>query len=58
MRCNDAQVRKLVEEFSKTGKICIVALKAGMNRKTAGKYVKLGKCPSDLKQERTWRTPA
>ncbi len=56
MRCSDAQVRKLMEEFSKTGKICIAALKAGMNRKTAGQYVKLGKCPSDLKQERTWRT--
>ncbi|MCP5020718.1 MAG: hypothetical protein GY930_02980 [bacterium] len=27
-----------------------------MNRKTAAKYVKLGKCPSDLKKERTWRT--
>ena len=56
MRCSDAQVRKLMEEFSKTGKICTAALKAGMNRKTAAKYVKLGKCPSDLKKERTWRT--
>ncbi|MFT5198766.1 MAG: hypothetical protein ACI87O_001425 [Planctomycetota bacterium] len=56
MRCSDGQVRKLIEEFSKTGKICMAALKAGMNRKTAAKYVQLGKCPSDLKKERTWRT--
>ena len=56
MRCNDAQVRKLMEEYSKHGKVELAALKAGMSRKTAAKYIKKGKLPSDLIQPRSWRT--
>jgi len=38
---------------------CVVAVdKAGMDEKTARKYVNAGKLPSDLKHERTWRTRA
>ena len=53
---SNAQVRKLMEETSKHGMLGLAALKAGMDRKTAAKYIKLGKYPSDLTTERTWRT--
>jgi len=45
-----------MEEFGKTGNKGISALRAGMSRNTATKYLKLGKLPSELKQARTWRT--
>ena len=32
------------------------ALKAGMDEKTARKYRRLGKLPSESRQPRTWRT--
>jgi len=53
---SDKQVRKLANEFAKTGKIYKSALKANMDRKTAKKYIKAGKLPSEMRQERTWRT--
>ena len=34
----------------------IAALKAGMDRKTARKYIKLGKLPSEITPEHRWRT--
>ena len=52
----DNQVRKLMEEVNKHGKIGIASMKAGMNRKTGSKYIKVGKLPSELKPSRTWRT--
>lgn len=43
--------------MSKTEKnFGIAAMKAGMDEKTARKYLRSGKLPSDLKQEHTWRT--
>lgn len=56
MAVTNAQVRKLMEELSKHGRLGIAALKAGMSRDTARKYRDLGKLPSDLKKPRTWRT--
>lgn len=56
MRTTDAQVRKLMEEMSKHGRIGIAALRAGIDRKTARKYVLCGKLPSVLVQPRDWRT--
>ena len=38
----DNQVRKLMEEVNKHGKIGLAAMKAGMNRKTGSKYIKEG----------------
>ena len=32
------------------------ASKAGMDAKTARKYIKLGQLPSQVKEEHTWRT--
>jgi len=52
----DNQVRKLMEEVNKHGKIGLASLRAGMDRKTGSKYVKGGKLPSELKTPRTWRT--
>lgn len=31
-------------------------MKAGMNRKTAGGYIKSGEMPTDRRTELTWRT--
>ena len=56
MLCTDHQVRKLMEEMARHGKIGVAALRAGMDRKTAGKYVREGKLPSELRETRTWRT--
>ncbi len=56
MRSTDAQVRKLMEEFSRHGKVEVAGLKAGMSRKTASKYLREGKLPSDLLEPRSWRT--
>lgn len=56
MQTTDAQVRRLMKEYRKTGKVEQSGLKVGMSRNTAAKYVKAGKLPSELKKPRTWRT--
>ena len=45
-----------MKEFHKTGKVEASALKAGMSRNTATKYLKADKLPSEMKKQRTWRT--
>lgn len=52
----DAQVRKLMKEYITTNNLGQSALRAGMDRKTAGKYVKAGKLPSEMKSARSYRT--
>ena len=52
----DAQVRKLMDEMSKHGRLGVSAVRAGMHRKTARRYMELGKLPSELKEPRSWRT--
>lgn len=52
----DAQVRKLMDEMSKHGRVGLAALRAGLHRNTARRYLELGKLPSEQKQPRTWRT--
>jgi transposase len=56
LQTTDAQVRKLMKEIRKTGKVGESALRSGMSRNTATKYLKLGKLPSELRNPRTWRT--
>jgi transposase InsO family protein len=51
----DAQVRKLMEEIAKQGKKEVAAIKAGMDPKTARKYRRLGKLPSETKVPHTWQ---
>ncbi len=53
---SDGQVRKLMEELSKHGTKGLAAIKAGMDRKTAGKYAAASKLPSELPAPRDWRT--
>jgi transposase len=53
---SNAQVSKLMREFERHGELGKAAAKAGMDRKTARKYVSAGKLPSELKQVRTYRT--
>ena len=53
---SDAQARKLMEEMTKHGKVGLAAMKAGMDRKTARKYVTAGKLPSEMTAARDWRT--
>lgn len=45
-----------MEEMSKESRIGKAAMKAGMDRKTASKYLKEGKLPSEMPIERNWRT--
>jgi len=50
------QVRKLMEEMTKHGRVGLAAMRAGVDRKTARKYVQSGKLPSETVQPRDWRT--
>jgi hypothetical protein len=52
----DAQVRKLMEELNKHGKVGLAAARSGMDPKTAAKYRDAGRFPSALKRPRNWRT--
>ena len=53
----DAQVRRL-KRLSKTETKELAAAKAGMDVKTARKYLADGRLPSERKPERNWRTRA
>lgn len=52
----DRKVRKLMNEYQKTGKLTTASLRADLDQKTARKYLKSGKLPSDMKKEHTWKT--
>ena len=56
MRVTDAQVRKLMTEYDRHGRVEKAGLAAGMSRNTATKYVKAKKLPSELNESRSWRT--
>jgi hypothetical protein len=53
---SDAQVRKLMDERGKEVGIGVAALRAGMHRNTARRYLEAGKLPSELTGPRSWRT--
>jgi hypothetical protein len=52
----DQQVRKLMEEMTKHGQLGVAAMKAGMDRTTARKYIDAGQLPSEMRAPRDWRT--
>jgi len=52
----DQQVRRLFKLVQTEKNFGIAAAKAGMDEKTARKYRRVGKLPSELKQQHTWRT--
>jgi hypothetical protein len=52
----DQQVRRLFKLIQTEKNFGIAAIKSGMDEKTARKYRRLGKPPSELEQPHTWRT--
>jgi hypothetical protein len=52
----DKQVRILMKALHSEKTKATAAAKAGMDEKTARKYKRLGKLPSELKSEHNWRT--
>jgi hypothetical protein len=52
----DQQVRRLFKMSQKEKTFAIAASKAGMDEKTARKYCRLGKLPSEVEADHTWRT--
>ena len=52
----DQQVRILMRSIGKGRNYSLSACKAGMDEKTGRKYRKLGKLPSEVKVDHTWRT--
>ena len=54
----DQQVRRLFKLMQTESKQAVAAAKAGMDEKTARKYLTAGKLPSELTQEHAWRTRA
>ena len=52
----DQQVRRLFKLMQTEVTQAVAAAKSGMDEKTARKYRKTGRLPSELKQERTWCT--
>lgn len=53
---SDRQARKVIELMQSERTKAIAAAKAGMNEKTARKWVRLGKLPSEAKKPHTWHT--
>ena len=59
MTCTDAQVRLMMRERRKGRTQEQAAVKANIkSRKTAARYERLGKLPSELKEPRQYRTRA
>ncbi len=54
----DQQVRRLFKLMQTEITQAVAADKTGMDEKTARKYLKTGRLPSELKKERTWQTRA
>lgn len=52
----DQQVRRLFKLVQTTKHFGTASAKAGMDEKTARKYIKLGWLPSEIKKEHDWRT--
>ena len=55
MTCTNKQIGKLMK-LKKTHGQEVAGLKVGVTRKTAGKYIREGKLPGELKQQRDWLT--
>ena len=56
MSINDRQVRRLRKLMEHHGQLNISAAAAGMDEKTARKYLQTGKLPSEMQVEHSWRT--
>ncbi len=52
----DRQVRALFDELASGKTLALASARVGMHRETARRYRRLGKLPSELAVEHTWRT--
>ena len=52
----DRQVRLLMKLLQEEKTLSVAAVKSGMDEKTARRYRRVGKVPSEVKCEHTWRT--
>jgi hypothetical protein len=52
----DEQVRELFSQLSSGVSLCLASLKTGMDEKTARKYRKAGRMPSEVSERHDWRT--
>ena len=52
----DKQVKRLFQLMQRENTLSMAATKAGLDEKTARKYLKAKKLPSELHRPRTWRT--
>lgn len=52
----DKQMKRLMKLMQHEKSLTLAAAKAGMDEKTARKYVRLGKLPSEAKRSHEWRT--
>ena len=52
----DRQVKRLMKLLKSERSLAVAAAKADMDEKTARKYRRLGKLPSEVKVEHSWRT--
>ena len=52
----DCQVRKLMKLLNQEKTLSLAAAKSGMDEKTARKYRRMGKVPSEVNKERDYRT--
>jgi hypothetical protein len=50
------QYRELMSKYQKTGNVTVSAMKAGMSRPTARKYLEAAQPPNQLQAKHTWRT--
>src|ERR1051326_277738 len=50
------QYRRLMSEYQETGNVSVSAMKAGMSRPTAQKYLKALQAPDQLQAKHSWRT--
>lgn len=55
-RVTDQQVRMLMDQMNRHGSIGRAAMKAGMDRSTARKYIDAQALPSELSSPRSWKT--
>ncbi|MDX1996413.1 MAG: hypothetical protein SF066_01735 [Thermoanaerobaculia bacterium] len=49
-------MRKLMDEMMEHGELGVSALRSGMHRNTARRYLSAGQLPSELQAPRSWRT--
>ena len=52
----DQQVRRLMSLIQKEKSLAAAAAKAGMDEKTARKYRRVGRLPSEVRLPHDWRT--